>query len=70
MSQDVGDDKEVGNFNIISSLNERCVFFLVLLNQHIAKLRVSLSQKNNSTVAVYTDVFQGNLMVFLITQVI
>jgi hypothetical protein len=50
MYQDVGVDKEVGN-----------LFFLVLLatffDQHIAKLRVSLSQENNDTVAVYTDVF-------------
>jgi hypothetical protein len=62
MYQDVGVDKEVGN-----------LFFLILVaaffNQHIAKLRVSLSQENNDTVAVYTDVFQVHLIIVSITQV-
>jgi len=49
------------------------VFFLGLVAaffiQHIAMLRVSLSQENNDTVPVYTGVFQVHLIVVSITQV-
>jgi hypothetical protein len=62
MYQDVGVDKEVSS-----------LFFLVLVstffNQHIAKLRVSLSQENKDIVAVYTDVFQVHLIIVSIFQV-
>ena len=62
MYQDVGVDKEVSS-----------LFFLVLVstffNQHIAKLRVSLSQENKDIVAVYTDVFQVHLIIVSVFQV-
>jgi hypothetical protein len=62
MYQDVVVDKGVGN-----------LFFFVpvatFFNQHIAKLRVSLSQENNDTVAVYTDVFRVHLIIVSIIQV-
>jgi hypothetical protein len=51
-------------FNIkLPSPTERYVFCLVLgaifFNLHIAKLRVSHSQKSNDTIAVYTEYFKA-----------
>jgi hypothetical protein len=62
MYQDVGVNKEVGNLFF-------CVLVATFFNRHIAKLRVSLSQENNNTVAVYMDVFQVHLIIVSITQV-